>query len=106
MKFAVFAACLLAAPALALAQTAPLKLPADANGDGVVTEEERADHLARRGAGTQELPVASPKPGGQTVVFKPTELPADDRGATAAGEPPAQASEFEKTLETRIRKDD
>lgn len=107
MKLAIAAAVLFAAPTLAFAQAEPLKLtnPADANRDGVVTDEERADYLAKRGANAPELPVSTPKPGGQTVVFKPSELPEAERNNTAAGEPPSQASEFEKTTETRIRRD-
>ncbi len=107
MKLAIAAALLFAAPTLALAQAAPLKLtnPADANRDGVVTDDERADYLAKGGADAQALPVAAPKSSGQPQVFKPTELPPADQNTTAAGAPPAHASEFEKTLETRIRQD-
>lgn len=107
--FAV-AALLAALPTLALAQGKPLLLanPADANRDGVVTEAEKADYLAKKAGDPHNaaaLPVSAPKPVGNSVVFKPTELQDPERNTTAAGEPPAAASDFEKQLETRIRKD-
>ena len=111
MKAAVvLSALVLAAPSLALAQTQPLRLlnPADADRDGVVTDDERADYLAKKAAGAQDepgLPVSAPKAGGNDTIImgKPGAQPGDQTGA--AGEPPAAASDFEKSVETRIRKD-
>lgn len=111
MKSAVvLSVLLLAAPAVATAQDQPLRLlnPADANRDGVVSDDERADYLAKKAAGAQDepgLPVAAPRSGGGAtlVVGGPGVKPADDPGA--AGEPPAAASDFEKSVETRIRRD-
>jgi hypothetical protein len=104
-----FAAAVLAAALPTLALAAPLLTnPADADRDGVVTDEEKADYLAKKAAGVQNtpgLPVAAPKPGGGTV-FKPVALSdPDDLARTAAGAPPSQASDFERSVETRIRKD-
>lgn len=101
---------LLSAPAVALAQDQPLRLlnPADSDRDGVVTDDERADYLAKKAAGAQDepgLPVAAPKASGNaTVIMGATGLPPrDDPGA--AGEPPAAASDFEKSVEAGIRRD-
>ncbi len=111
MKTAV-AAVLFAvlAPGVALAQTAPLLFanPADADRDGVVTEDERADYLAKKAAGVRDQPpsigVAAPKAGGNDTIImgKPGSQPGD---STSAGEPPATASEFEKSVEAGIRKE-
>ncbi len=111
MKAAVIlSAIVLAAPALALAETPPLRLlnPADANRDGVVSEDERVDYLAKKAAGARDepgLPVAAPKAGGNDTLIlgRPGAQPGDDTGA--AGEPPAAASDFEKSVEAKIRKD-
>lgn len=102
-------------PAIALAQTAPPMLlnPADANRDGVVTPDEKADYLAKKAAGVRDQPptlgVAAPKAGGNdTVVMgKPGAQPGakPDEETGAAGPPPAAASEFEKSVEAGIRKD-
>jgi hypothetical protein len=106
----VLSAIVLSAPTLALAQGQPLRLlnPADADRDGVVSDDERADYLAKKAAGAQDepgLPVSAPKAGGNdTIVMgKPGAQPGDDAGA--AGEPPAAASDFEKSVETKIRRD-
>lgn len=72
VRFALAAAAslaLLAGPASA--QMLKLTLPADADGDGVVTEEERAAHLAKSG-GREDGPVygaAPPRSGDTTVTF-------------------------------------
>ena len=112
MKTVLAAAALIAAlPTLALAQTAAMPLlasPADANKNGVVSADEQADYLARKAGDPNKaaaLPVAAPKASGNSVILKPTWLDDSERNKTAAGEPPAAASEFEKQLETRIRKD-
>ncbi len=106
----VLSALVLAAPSLALAQGQPLRLlnPADANRDGVVSDDERADYLAKKAAGAQDepgLPVSAPRAGGADTIImgRPGGQPRDDAGA--AGEPPAAASDFEKSVETRIRRD-
>ncbi len=106
----VLSALVLAAPSFALAQGQPLRLlnPADTNRDGVVSDDERADDLARKAAGVQDrpgLPVSSPRAGGNDTIImgRPGAQPGDDTGA--AGEPPAAASDFERSVETRIRKD-
>lgn len=101
----------LLAPAVAMAQAAPpmLRNPADADRDGVVTDDEKADYLARKAAGVRDQPptlgVAPPKAGGNDTIImgKPGAQPGDDPGA--AGEPPAAASDFEKSVEAGIRKD-
>lgn len=110
MKFAVVAVLLTLIPAAALAQSPPRLInPADANKDGVVTKDEKADYLARKASGVQDQPptigVAPPKAGGnETIIMgKPGGQPSDNTGP--AGEPPAAASEFEKTTEAGIRKD-
>lgn len=82
--------------------------PADADRDGVVTEDERADYLARKAAGAQDepgLPVSAPRASGNDTIFmgKPGGQPSDNTGT--AGEPPAAASDFEKSVEAGIRRD-
>lgn len=106
----VLSALLLALPAQALAQGQPLRLinPADADRDGVVTDDERADYLAKKAAGAQDepgLPVAAPKASGNDTIImgKPGAQPSDNTGP--AGEPPAAASAFETSVEAGIRKD-
>lgn len=99
-----------AALAAALAQTAPSILlnPADTDRNGVVTEDEKADYLAKKAAGVRDQPptigVAAPKTSGDTTIILggPGSRPNE---ATAAGDPPANASEFEKSIEAGIRKD-
>lgn len=105
----VLSALLFALPAVALAQGQPLRLlnPADADRDGVVTDDERADYLAKKAAGAQDepgLPVAAPKAGGNDTIImgKPGAQPGDNTGP--AGEPPAAASAFETSVEAGIRK--
>lgn len=108
MKIAIAAALLLTAlPVCAVAQTAPLLRPADTNRDGVVSEDEQLDYLARKSVGIQDqpgLPVSAPKAGGMTTIImgKPG---GQAPGSTTAGEPPAAASEFEKATEDRLRQD-
>ncbi len=106
----VLTALLFGLPAQALAQGQPLRLlnPADADRDGVVTDDERADYLARKAAGAQDepgLPVSAPKASGNDTIIlgKPGAQPGDED--SAAGEPPAAASDFEKSVEAGIRKD-
>lgn len=110
MRVAIVLSALLIAPSVAVVQGQPLRLisPADADRDGVVTDDERADYLAMKAAGARDepgLPVAAPRSGGADTVIlgRPGALPRDDTGA--AGEPPAAASDFEKSIESRIRKD-
>lgn len=113
MKTAIAAALLLIAlPAAALAQTPapakPLIKPADANKDGVVSEEERLDYLAKKSAGAQDqpgLPVAAPKPGGNSTVIMGQPGGQPDYRSGIAGVAPTAASEFEKATEDRIRRD-
>jgi hypothetical protein len=116
MRAALAVALLLTAvPAgAALAQTQPpapppllLANPADANKDGVVTDDERADYLARKAAGAMDqpgLPVSAPKAGGASTIIM-GKSGGGEPSTGAAGEPPAAASEFEKTVEAGIRKD-
>lgn len=109
MKAAIAAVALLASlPTLAMAQSTPVLLnPADANRDGTVSAEEKADYLARDAAQVQNTPglaVSTPKPGAPSI-FKPVELPEPGTNTGAAGAPPSQASDFEKATEARIRKD-
>jgi hypothetical protein len=106
----VLSALLVALPVQALGQGQPLRLfnAADADSDGVVTDDERADYLAKKAAAARDepgLPVAAPRAGGNDIIImgRPGAQPGDDTGA--AGEPPAAASDFEKSTETRIRKD-
>lgn len=106
----VLSALLFALPAATLAQGQPLRLlnPADADRDGVVTDDERADYLAKKAAGAQDepgLPVSAPKAGGNDTIImgKPGAQPGDNTGP--AGEPPAAASAFETSVEAGIRKD-
>ncbi|MBP7703941.1 MAG: hypothetical protein KA105_01495 [Caulobacter sp.] len=114
MKAAVLAAfALLAAPACALAQAKPLLLanPADANRDGVVTDEEKADYLARKSAGAADAPptfgVGAPKPGGNSTIIMGQQggQPSGEYQTGIAGEAPSAASDFEKSTEDRIRRD-
>ena len=106
----VLTALLLTAPAAALAQGQTLRLisPADADRDGVVTDDERADYLAKKAAGAGDqpgLPVSAPKAGGNDTIImgRPGAQPGDNTGP--AGEPPAAASAFETSVEAGIRKD-
>jgi hypothetical protein len=69
----VLSALLVALPVQALGQGQPLRLfnPADADRDGVVTDDERADYLAKKAAGARDepgLPVAAPRSGGADTV--------------------------------------
>jgi len=111
MKIVVAAALLLTAlPASALAQVPakPLIQPADANKDGVVSEEERLDYLARKAAGTRDqpgLPVSAPKPGGESTIIMGQPGGQPDYRTGIAGDHPAGASEFEKATEDGIRRD-
>lgn len=110
MKIAIAAALLLTAlPACALAQVpaGPLIRPADANRDGVVSEEERLDYLAKKAASARDqpgLPVATPKPTGEstTIMGRPG---GQTYRTGVAGDHPEGASDFEKATEDRIRKD-
>jgi hypothetical protein len=106
----ILSALLVALPAQALGQGQPLRLlkPADADRDGVVTDDERADYLAKKAAAARDepgLPVSAPRAGGNDTIImgRPGAQPGDDTGA--GGDPPAAASDFEKAVETRIRKD-
>lgn len=106
----VLSALLVALPVQALGQGQPLRLfnPADADRDGVVSDDERADYLAKKAAQARDepvLPVAAPRAGGNDTIImgRPGAQPGDDTGV--AGEPPAAASAFETSTETRIRKD-
>jgi len=111
MKTTAFAAALaLLTPTAVLAQTPPRLInPADADRDGVVTEDEKADYLAKKAAGVQDQPpaigVGMPKPGGLDTIVMGRSGSDPSRADGAAGEPPAAASEFEKSVEAGIRKD-
>lgn len=111
MKTAAFAAVLtLLAPIAAPAQTPPRLLnPADTDRNGVVTEDEKADYLARKAAGVQDQPPAigvdAPRPSGADTIIMGKSGSDPSRNDGPAGDPPAAASEFEKTTEAGIRKD-
>lgn len=111
MKTVALAAALtLLVPAAALAQTPPrLFNPADANRDGVVSEDERADYLARKAAGVQDQPpaigVGAPRPSGNDTIIMGRSSSDPSRNDGPAGDPPAAASDFEKATEAGIRKD-
>lgn len=119
MRVAFLAAVALAAlsgaasPSAALAQAKPLLLanPADTDKNGVVTEEEKADYLAKKAAGAQDAPpsigVGAPKPGGNatTIMGKPGGQPSGEYDTGGAGEHSAGASDFEKATEDAIRRD-
>ena len=110
LAFITAAALLAAGPALAQVQPAkPLfPNPADANKDGVVTDEERLDYQAAQHdkRPVREIGVAPPKSGGSGVTFKVTEPESelDKRVVPASDFEKAQNAEFEKAQ--RDKKDD
>ena len=102
LAFITAAALLVAGPAFAQVQPAkPLfPNPADANKDGVVTDEERLDYQAAQHdkRPVREIGVAPPKATGTGVTFKvaepETEL--DKRVVPASDFEEAQNAAFEK----------
>lgn len=114
MRVAFLAAVALAVlPGAALAQAKPLLLanPADADKDGVVTEDEKADYLAKKASGARDAPpsigVGAPRPGGNATVImgKPGGQPSGEYDTGGAGDHSAGASDFEKATEDAIRRD-
>ena len=99
---------LLFAAAVALAgpvAAQPMKLfrPADANKDGVVTDDEQSDYLAHKARQDPvDFGVAAPKPSGDAVTFTPTapDLTAGPSLDTRA----VKASEFEESQDAIARK--
>ncbi|MES2342539.1 MAG: hypothetical protein V4597_12730 [Pseudomonadota bacterium] len=99
---------LLAAVAVTLAgpvAAQPMKLfkPADANKDGVVTDDEQADYLAQKAkTDPASFGVAAPKPSGDAVTFTPTapDLTAGPSLDTRA----VKASEFEQSQDAIAQK--
>jgi hypothetical protein len=107
LAFITAAALLVSGPALAQVQPAkPLfPNPADANKDGVVTDEERLDYQARQDEKrpAREIGVAPPKStgGGANFRFVEPENELDKRVVPPSDFEEAQNAEFEKA-----RKDD
>ena len=99
---------LLTAVAVALAgpvAAQPLKLfkPADANRDGVVSDDEQADHLARKArSDPADFGVAAPKPSGNSVTFGQT--PPDLMAGPSLETRAVEASEFEQSQDAIARK--
>ncbi|HYE47845.1 MAG TPA: hypothetical protein VEA44_18905 [Caulobacter sp.] len=94
---AAAAAVLAATPAAA--QTLKLTKPADANKDGVVTDQEQADYYAKQASKpVKEIGVAAPKPTGDglNVKFTEPENELDKRAVPASDFEEAQNAQFEK----------
>lgn len=110
LAFITAAALLVSGPALAQVQPAkPLfPNPADANKDGVVTDDERLDYQAARHdkRPAREIGVAPPKATGDGVTFKVTEPEneLDKRAVAPSDFEEAQNAQFEKAQ--RDKKDD
>ncbi|RYF92457.1 MAG: hypothetical protein EON95_12340 [Caulobacteraceae bacterium] len=107
LAFITAAALLVAGPAAAqLSAGAARPLfpnPADADKDGVVTDDERLDYQARQHDKhpVREFGVAAPKATGDGVTFKLTEPESelDKRVVPASDFEKAQNAEFEKARE-------
>ncbi len=99
---------ILAAAAALLAGSAaaqPMKMfrPADANKDGVVTQDEQADYLAKKAkSDPADYGVAAPKPSGDSVTFGQT--PPDLMAGPSLETRAVQASEFEQSQDAIARK--
>jgi hypothetical protein len=99
--FLAAAAALLAGSAAAQ----PMKLfkPADANKDGVVSEDEQADDLAQKAkSDPAEFGVAAPKPSGGSVTFG--QAPTDMMAGPSLDSRAVKASEFEESQDAIARK--
>jgi hypothetical protein len=100
LAFITAAALLVAGPALAQTAKPLFPSPADANKDGVVTDEERLDYQAaqhdKRPA--RAIGVAAPKSSGDGVTFKLTE-PENELDKRAV-----PASDFEKAQNDQAEK--
>ena len=88
----VLSALLVALPVQALGQGQPLRLfnAADADSDGVVTDDERADYLAKKAAAARDepgLPVAAPRAGGNDIIIMGR--PGAQAGLKLKGLPPS-----------------
>lgn len=99
---------LLAAIAVALAgpvAAQPLKLfkPADANRDGVVTDDEQADYLAQKARkDPADFAVAAPKPSGDAITVGQT--PSDMLVGPSLDTRAVKASGFEESQDAIARK--
>lgn len=99
---------LLAAVAVALAgpvAAQPMKLfkPADANRDGVVTDDEQADYLAEKAkTDPASFGVATPKPSGEAVTLG--QSPSDMMAGPSLDTRAVKASEFEQAQDAIARK--
>ena len=99
MRAAILAAAAVLAATPAAAQALKLTKPADANKDGVVTDQEQADYYAKQAnRPAKEIGVAAPKSSGDQVTFKLTE-PENELDKRAV-----PASDFEKAQDAQARK--
>eukprot|EP01030_Chromulinospumella_sphaerica_P028399 gene28399-28734_t len=107
LAFITAAALLVAGPALAQQAKPLFPHPADANKDGVVTDEERLDHQSALpdSRPVKEIGVAPPKSTGDGVTFKLAEPvnELDKRAVKASSFEEAQNAQAEKAL---AKKDD
>lgn len=103
MRVVLFAAVVMAIASPVAAQPMKLFKPADANKDGVVSEEEQADHLAQKAKQAPvDYDVAAPKPSGDAVTFGQA---APNTTAGPSLETRAvKASEFEQSQDAIARK--
>lgn len=101
MRILLAAALLVTAPCLAQAQDLRLRYPADANRDGVITDDERADYAARTPVAALDIPATPPRSTKRFLTIgkaKPTDqLAPVDR--------PAQPSEFQRAMDLKDRRD-
>ncbi len=99
MRIAILAAAAVLAAMPAAAQGLKLTKPADANKDGVVTDQEQADYYAKQAdKPVREIGVATPKSSGDAVTVKLTE-PENELDKRAV-----PASDFEKAQDAQARK--
>lgn len=103
MRIALLAVVAAVVAGSATAQPMKLFKPADANKDGVVSENEQADYLARKAKqDPADFSVAAPKPSGDSVTFGPG--PSDPTAGPSLETRAVQASEFEQSQDAIARK--